>query len=309
MRIIDSHTAGEPTRTILEGGPDLGSGPLQDRARRLEQAHGDFCKAVLLEPRGHDAIVGALLVPPSTPDCITGVIYFNPAGNLGMCGHATIGLAITLAHMGRIQPGLHRIETPVGIVSVTLHSMNEACVVNVESYRYRKDVRVMVDGLGPITGDIAWGGNWFFLTKDSPLPLEARHIAELTRLSTQIRTALIEQGITGKDGGEIDHIELTGPAKDPANHGRNFVLCPGGAYDRSPCGTGTSAKIACLAEDGQLAPGTLWQQESIIDSLYQLHYEPGKNGGIIPTITGKAYVTAEATLLFNPDDPYKNGIC
>lgn len=308
MRVIDSHTAGEPTRTIIEGGPSLGDGPLADRAVRLEQEHGDFCKAVLLEPRGHDAIVGALLVPPSDPACVTGVIYFNPAGNLGMCGHATIGLAITLAHMGRIKPGQHKFETPVGVVSVDLHDMNEASVINVESYRHLKDVELTVEGLGKIVGDVAWGGNWFFLTKDSPLSLDFSNIVELTRISNQIRAALVANEITGKDGAEIDHIELTGPAKEACNHGRNFVLCPGGAYDRSPCGTGTSAKVACLAEDGKLKPGELWIQESIIDSVYQLSYEHGPEAGIIPTVTGKAYVTAEATLLFDPKDPYVEGI-
>ncbi len=308
MRVIDTHTAGEPTRTIIEGGPSLGDGPLAERAVRLEKEHSDFCKAVLLEPRGHDAVVGALLVPPSDPDCVTGVIYFNPAGNLGMCGHATIGLAITLAHMGRIKPGHHKIETPVGVVSVDLHDMNEASVVNVESYRHLKDVELDVEAIGKITGDVAWGGNWFFLTKDSPLPLDFGNIVELTRISNQIRSALVANGITGKDGGEIDHIELTGPAKHAGNHGRNFVLCPGGAYDRSPCGTGTSAKVACLAEDGKLAADELWVQESIIDSTYQLSYTPGRDGGVIPTVTGKAYVTAEATLLFDPNDPYAKGI-
>lgn len=308
MRVIDSHTAGEPTRTIIKGGPSLGDGPLADRARRLETEHSDFCKAVLLEPRGHDAVVGALLVPPSEPDCITGVIYFNPAGNLGMCGHATIGLAITLAHMGHIAPGQHKFETPVGVVSVDLHSQNEASVVNVESYRHLKDVELDVEGLGVIKGDVAWGGNWFFLTDASPLPLDFANIVELTRFSNQIRSALVANGITGKGGAEIDHIELTGPARLTGNHGRNFVLCPGGAYDRSPCGTGTSAKIACLAEDSKLQAGELWIQESIIDSTYRLSYEPGQDGSIIPTVTGKAYVTAETTLLFDAQDPYVSGI-
>jgi 4-hydroxyproline epimerase len=193
-------------------------------------------------------------------------------------------------------------------VTVDLHNANEVSVVNVESYRYLKDVTVPVEGHGIVKGDVAWGGNWFFLTKDSPLPLDFGKIVELTRISNQIRAALVAHGITGKDGAEIDHIELTGPAKLSGNHGRNFVLCPGGAYDRSPCGTGTSAKVACLAEDDKLAAGDLWIQESIIDSVYQLSYQPGSNGGIIPTVTGKAYVTAEATLLFDAKDPYAKGI-
>ncbi|NCQ23901.1 MAG: hydroxyproline-2-epimerase [Rhodobacteraceae bacterium CG17_big_fil_post_rev_8_21_14_2_50_63_15] len=308
MRVIDSHTGGEPTRVIVAGGPDLGAGPLPLRAAQLQSEHGDLCKAVLLEPRGNDAMVGALLVSPSAPDCVTGVIYFNPIANLGMCGHATIGLAVTLAHLGRIGPGRHRFETPVGVVEVTLHDAHTVSVVNVESDRLFHAVTVDVPGVGPVTGDVAWGGNWFFLVKQSPIALNSSNIAALTDLTLRIRAALDEAGITGRNGAWIDHIELFGPPADPAANGRNFVLCPGGAYDRSPCGTGSSAKLACLAADGVLAPGEDWVQESIIGSTYRLSYQPGANGGVIPTITGQAFVTGEADLIFDPADPYAKGI-
>lgn len=308
MRVIDSHTGGEPTRVIVAGGPDLGQGPLPERAARLQAEHGDLCKAVLLEPRGHDALVGALLVPPTAPDCVTGVIYFNTIANLGMCGHATIGLAVTLAYLGRIAPGRHRFDTPVGVVEVELHDAHTVSVVNVESDRLHHAVTVDVPGLGSVTGDVAWGGNWFFLVKESPIALESSNIAALTDLTQRIRKALEVAGITGRDGAWIDHIELFGPPVDPAAQGRNFVLCPGGAYDRSPCGTGSSAKLACLAADGALAPGETWLQESIIGSTYRLSYRPGPTGGVIPTITGQAFVTGEATLIFDPADPYASGI-
>ncbi|MBR9651376.1 proline racemase family protein [Thalassovita aquimarina] len=308
MRVIDSHTGGEPTRLIVGGGPALGAGPLAERALRLARQHGDFCASVLLEPRGHDAVVGALLVPATVPDCVTGVIFFNPVGPLGMCGHATIGTAVTLAHLGHIEPGLHRIETPVGVVEVDLHDANTASVVNVESYRLHKDVTVDVEGLGPVTGDVAWGGNWFFLTEDAPVALEIANIGALSAAALKVRQALQDAGITGADGAWIDHVEFTGPARSAAAQGRNFVLCPGGAYDRSPCGTGTSAKLACLAANGLLAPGEDWLQESIIGSTYRLSYRPGVNGGIVPTVTGQAFVTAQAELLFDPADPYARGI-
>lgn len=308
MRVIDSHTAGEPTRVIVAGGPDLGDGPLAERADRLARDHKDFCASVLLEPRGHDAMVGALLVAPCQPDCVAGVIYFNPVGNLGMCGHATIGLAVTLAHMGRITPGRHKIETPVGVVEVTLETSNRVSVVNVESYRLHKDVTLQVEGLGRVTGDVAWGGNWFFLTKDAPKALEFGNIADLGRAALLIRETLDQQGITGTDGAWIDHVEFNGPPRQAGHHGRNFVMCPGGAYDRSPCGTGSSAKIACLAADGLLAAGETWVQESIIDSTYSLSYRPGAAGGVVPTITGSAFVTATAELLFDGQDPYAQGI-
>lgn len=308
MRVIDSHTAGEPTRVVLDGGPDLGSGTLAERAARLEAEHLDFCASVVLEPRGHDAIIGALLVPPSDPDCVAGVIYFNNLQNLGMCGHATIGLGVTLAHLGRIGPGRHKFETPVGVVEIDLIDANTVSVVNIESYRLAKDVTVEVEGIGPVTGDVAWGGNWFFLVKNSPVALTGANIRPLTDLTLKIRDALEKAGVTGKDGAWIDHIELFGPAEDPSAQSRNFVLCPGGAYDRSPCGTGCSAKLACLAADGALAPGTDYLQESVIGSTYKISYQPGPGGGVIPTITGQAFVTSDANLIFNPADPYRAGI-
>ena len=308
MRVIDSHTAGEPTRVVLDGRPDLGSGTLAERAARLEAEHLDFCASVVLEPRGHDAIIGALLVPPSDPDCVAGVIYFNNLQNLGMCGHATIGLGVTLAHLGRIGPGRHKFETPVGVVEIDLIDANTVSVVNIESYRLAKDVTVEVEGIGPVTGDVAWGGNWFFLVKNSPVALTGANIRPLTDLTLKIRDALEKAGVTGKDGAWIDHIELFGPAEDPSAQSRNFVLCPGGAYDRSPCGTGCSAKLACLAADGALAPGEDYLQESVIGSTYKISYQPGPGGGVIPTITGQAFVTSDANLIFNPADPYRAGI-
>ncbi|MES0884128.1 proline racemase family protein [Roseibium sp. SCP14] len=308
MRVIDSHTAGEPTRVVIEGGPDLGSGSLAERAARLEAEHMDFCASVVLEPRGHDAIIGALLLPPTREDCVAAVIYFNNLQNLGMCGHATIGLAVTLAHMGRIEPGRHKFETPVGVVEVLLHDANTVSVVNVESYRLHKDVTVEVEGAGRFTGDVAWGGNWFFLVRESPIALKAANILPLTDLTMKIRSALEAAGVTGANGAWIDHVELFGPPEDAAANSRNFVLCPGGAYDRSPCGTGCSAKLACLAADGVLAPGEDWVQESVIGSTYRISFQPGEEGGVIPTVTGQAFVTSDANLIFNPADPYRLGI-
>lgn len=308
MRVIDSHTAGEPTRVVIEGGPDLGLGPLAERAARLETDHLDFCASVVLEPRGHDAIIGALLLPPSQDDCVASVIFFNNLQNLGMCGHASIGLGATLAYLGRIESGRHKFETPVGVVEIQLHDANTVSVTNVESYRHMKDVTVDVDGVGAVTGDVAWGGNWFFLVKESPVDLVPQNIRNLTDLTLKIRKALEDNDITGKDGAWIDHIEVFGPPVSQEADSRNFVLCPGGAYDRSPCGTGCSAKLACLAEDGLLGPGQDWIQESVIGSTYKASYREGAGSSVVPTITGQAFVTSDATLRFNPADPYRTGI-
>ena len=253
-------------------------------------------------------IVGALLVEPHAPGCLAGVVYFNNVGVIGMCGHGTIGLAVTLAHLGRIEPGSYKLDTPVGVVGFEYHGQGRASVANVPSYRLARGVTVEVEGLGPVTGDVAWGGNWFFLVEMPGEDFTVARAARLTDLTSRIKQALVREGITGANGGEIDHIELFGPPRDPANHSRNFVLCPGGAYDRSPCGTGTSAKLACLAADGKLKPGETWRQESILGTVFEGRYEPEAEGRVLPTITGEAFITADATLLFDPRDPFRDGV-
>lgn len=308
MHVIDSHTGGEPTRVILDGGPDLGSGPLSDRARRLAEEHQSFYLSIMTEPRGQPAMVGALLVEPTDPDCVTGVIFFDAGAVLGMCGHGTIGLAVTLAHLGRIDIGTHKIETPAGIIEVTLTDQNTVTVRNIESQRIEKDVSVTIDGLGEIKGDIAYGGNWFYIIDPSPLPVEPSNLRALTDAAIAIREAINTQQKEAGTGVEVDHVIFQGPSSDPDMHSRNFVLCPDNAYDRSPCGTGSSARLACLAAEGSLAPGEVIQQESIIGSSYQLSYEPGEKGGILPIITGQAYVMAETRLIFDQADPFKDGI-
>ncbi len=308
MRIIDSHTGGEPTRILIDGGPDLGRGSMAERLTRLREQHDAWRSAIVNEPRGSDVLVGALLCEPQDPTCSAGVIFFNNVGYLGMCGHGTIGLVATLAYLGRIQPGEHRIETPVGTVSATLHADGSVTVANVPAYRWARQIPVEVPGHGRVHGDVAWGGNWFFLCDDHGLDLRLSEVEALTDLSWRIRQALQAQGITGEGGQEIDHIELIGPARNPAHQGRNFVLCPGKAYDRSPCGTGTSAKVACLAADGKLAPGQAWVQESVIGSHFTASYQAAEGGRVLPRIHGQAFVTLDANLVFQPGDPFAWGI-
>jgi 4-hydroxyproline epimerase len=308
MRVIDSHTEGEPTRLIIHGGPPLGDGPLSQRRALFAREFDHYRRFAINEPRGYDALVGALLCEPVDRTCAAGLIFFNNVGYLGMCGHGTIGAAVTLAHLGRIGPGRHRFETPEGIVTVGLADRNQATIENVPSYRHRSAVRLVVDGLGEITGDVAWGGNWFFLTEDAPCALVPANIRRLTHAAEAIKEALAAAGIVGANGGAVDHIEFFGPPESPASHSRNFVLCPGGAYDRSPCGTGTSAKLACLAADSRLAPGAEWVQESIVGSSFVARYRVADNGAIIPSITGRAYVVAEATLHRDPGDPFADGL-
>ncbi len=306
IRVVDSHTGGEPTRVVLEGGPAL-SGSFGARIEILKREHEGFRAAVCNEPRGADVLVGALLTPPVDPTASAGVIFFNNVGYLGMCGHGTIGLVTTLGWLGKLAPGRHRIETPVGVVTTELHDSGRVSVRNVASYRYRKAVAVEVPGHGRISGDIAWGGNWFYLCADHGQVLTMRHIDALSDFGWRVRVALESAGITGADGGLIDHVELFGPGVGPGTDARNFVMCPGGAYDRSPCGTGTSAKLACLVADGKLKPGGRWRQESIIGSVFEGSVEI-EGETIVPTISGEAFVTAESTLLLDPADPYRYGI-
>jgi len=307
IRVIDSHTGGEPTRLVVSGGPDLGNGPMTERVKCLQSRYDDFRSAVVNEPRGSDVVVGGLLCEPTDPSCAAGVIFFNNVGYLGMCGHGTIGLVATLLHMGRIRPGEHSIETPVGVVSAVLHEDGRVTVNNVASYRSAANVAVTVPGYGLIQGDVAWGGNWFFLVHDNPMELTPENVEALTLFTWEIRTALRDAQITGDGGKEIDHIELYAPSGKPGVDSKNFVLCPGKAYDRSPCGTGTSAKLACLYSDGKLREGQTWKQESIVGSVFEGRVAV-RDGKIYPSITGSAFVNAESELILDPNDPFCMGI-
>lgn len=307
VKVIDSHTGGEPTRLVVSGGPDLGSGALTERLEKFRQHHDSFRSAVVNEPRGSDVVVGALLCEPVDRTCVAGVIFFNNVGYLGMCGHGTIGLVATLAYMNRITPGEHKIETPVGVVSAELHENGKVTVNNVSSYRSAADIAVRVPGYGEVRGDVAWGGNWFFLVRKHDMSLTLKNVDELTTFTWAIRTALRESRITGERGKEIDHVELFAKSQIPGVDSKNFVLCPGKAYDRSPCGTGTSAKLACLYADGKIKEGQVWKQESIVGSVFEGTVRV-RDGKVYPSITGSAFVNAEAELILNPQDPLCMGI-
>lgn len=307
VQVIDSHTGGEPTRLVVSGGPDLGKGSLAERLHRLCAEHDRFRSAVVNEPRGSDVIVGALLCEPLDPACAAGVIFFNNVGYLGMCGHGTIGLIATLHFMGRIGPGTHRIETPVGTVTAVLHDDGQVTVNNVASYRFAANVPVTVAGYGTVHGDVAWGGNWFFLVREHSMTLALDSIEELTNFTWAIRRALRDQGITGENGHEIDHIELYAPSDITGIDSKNFVLCPGKAYDRSPCGTGTSAKLACLYVDGKIREGQVWKQESIVGTVFEGTISV-RDGKIYPSIKGSAFVNSEAELVLDPRDLFCWGI-
>ncbi|MBH0085165.1 proline racemase family protein [Psychrobacter sp. SCQQ22] len=319
FKIIDSHTGGEPTRMIYEGFPEIIGNTIQDKLSYLKQHFDHLRQSIILEPRGNDVLVGALLCPVTNPKATTGVIFFNNTGYLGMCGHGAMGVIASLAYQNKITAGTHWLETPVGLVKAILHDDGSCSVQNVPSYRYKKNVLIQVPHLGQICGDIAWGGNWFFLVSDHGQDIQASNVNTLTQVCIQIKDALNAANITGENGNEIDHIELFTASNDDNIDSRNFVLCPGAAYDRSPCGTGTSAKLACLAAEHQLEAGQNWHQQSIIGSLFTGSYQPVTDlltespyqypaQTIVPTICGNAYVCAETTLIIQNQDPFKWGI-
>jgi len=308
LQIIDSHTAGEPTRVVIAGGPDLGANDLVACRQRLLGDFDHYRRAVVCEPRGSDVWVGAWLVPVSDPAVECGVVFFNNVGGLGMCGHGTFGVVETLRHLGRIGPGTHRLATPVGTIEVELHDDGVVELTNVPARRSAHQVCVQVPGHGEVVGDIAWGGNWFFLVDGAPVALTLTHVDQLGAYTEAIKQALFDAGITGDDGAEIDHVELSTDSPTAGCDSRNFVLCPGNAYDRSPCGTGTSAKLACLAADGLLRSEQAWVQESICGGLFRGHWLPAEDGSVIPVLRARAWITAESTLLLDPEDPFRFGL-
>lgn len=309
IEIIDSHTGGEPTRVVLGGWPMPEGETLAEKREFLRTKQDHLRRGVILEPRGSDVVVGALLVPPQDPKNCTGMIFFNNDGVLGMCGHGTIGVVETLRYLGRIQAGTHRIETPVGVITVDLEEDGTVTLTNVESYVDQTDVEVVTPSFGRVKGDIAWGGNWFYLVKEAENAPEVTFANRdiLTDFTTEIRREMDSTGIRGNDGHFVDHVEVFGTPTVAGAHSKNYVLCPGNAYDRSPCGTGTSAKLATLYTHGKLKEGEKLVQESITGSTFT-GWVTIVEGKIIPHISGCAHITAKSTLIFDESDPFCWGI-
>ena len=307
IEVVDSHTEGEPTRVVIDGWPQPRGASMSERRAFLVREQDRLRQAVVCEPRGHDAMVGALLTPPTEPGSTVGVVFFDNTGALGMCGHGLMGVVRTLEQLGRLAPGTVLVDTPVGTVSAELSEPDQMVTIeNVPAFCHTRDVVVEVRGLGPVTGDVAWGGNWFFVTELPGLRLELAEVSHLTDVATRILNALRTNGVTGRDGAEVDHIELFGPPRRGDADACNFVLCPGLAYDRSPCGTGTSAKMASLFAHGRLAAGRRWRQEAITGSLFEGWLEE-RGGVLVPRVRGRAFVTGRTTLLFDPRDPFREG--
>ncbi|MFK7735994.1 MAG: proline racemase family protein [Pirellulaceae bacterium] len=316
VQVVDTHTGGEPTRVVVAAPFELKGDSLWAKTKHFATKFDGYRRAIVCEPRGSDVVVGALLLPPESKDSVASVIFFNNVGCLGMCGHGTIGVAIALEYLGRLSVHTRlspddgfALDTPVGIVRFQRVDGHTVRIQNVASYRYQKQVKVLMPAGHEVHGDIAWGGNWFFICQDHGQQIALRNARHLEAFSLELRRCVEEQGVTGADGALIDHIELLGPPTDSTvADARNFVLCPGGVYDRSPCGTGTSAKLACLAADGKLAEGEWFRQQSIVGSVFRGRFQQGEGGQVLPTIEGEAYVTGEAKLVLDANDPFRLGM-
>ncbi|MEM8945285.1 MAG: proline racemase family protein [Planctomycetota bacterium] len=306
MRVIDSHTGGEPTRVVVAGMPDIPGDTAAEKRTNLEKQADWIRTSLTLEPRGAPWMVGAAIFQPANPDSEATVVFFNNRGYLGMCGHGLIGVVATLAYLGRISVGEHHFETPAGDVMAQLHPDDSVSLANVPSYRYREGVEFDVPNFGTVQGDIAYGGNWFFLTHVETW--QSWTTERLCEYASRILETLSTLKICGAEQAEIDHVEISGPPTDPNKaHSRNFVLCPGQQYDRSPCGTGTSAKVACLASAGELSPGEIYRQESVTGSIFNASFQmQGKK--LIPEIRGHANILADVKIVFEESDCRRYGL-
>ncbi len=306
IHYTDLHTEGEPTRVITSGFPDLGTGSILQRSEMMTKNFSDLCSGIVREPRGHEAMVAALLLEPADKSCDHGVIFFNNVGSLGMCGHGTMGVVRALRDQGFMGSDTVTFETPAGNVDAAIDEAGRISVVNVESYCYRRQVEVELSSGQKVIGDIAWGGNWFFLTGSNGWPLDVRESPILIDFASEIRVALESNGICGEGGAPIDHVELHESLQGGQQGVRSFVMCPGMEWDRSPCGTGASATVASMADQQLISPGETWIQESILGGRFEVTYELGERG-IIPTISGRAWPCSRGELIFEEDDPFRSG--
>lgn len=331
VHVVDSHTAGEPTRVVTGGLPNVPGATMADKRAFLRQHCDALRSGLVCEPRGHDAIVAAYLLPPCDPTAHAGVVFANDVGYLGMCGHGAIGVATTLLAMGMVAPASAdgdteiRLDTPVGTVvaQVAVRDGRPGAVRlrNVPSFLHARDVEVPVEGIGRVTVDVAWGGNWFAILPEDELgvAVEPERLPALLERTMAVREALIRHDVFGFDPAtgapqEIDHVEVYRVLRHPDARvaTRTMTLCPGRAYDRSPCGTGTSAKIATLHARGEIAPGDVFVNQSVIGTEFRARIlavdRDGDRTLVTPEIEGQAWITGLQQLVFDPTDPLKSGL-
>lgn len=321
---IDAHTCGNPVRLVAGGGPQLDGATMMERRAHFLAEYDWIRTGLMFEPRGHDAMSGSILYPPTRPDCDVAILFIETSGCLPMCGHGTIGTVTVMIEHGLVRPkvpGLLKLDTPAGLVEARYEMQGDKVthvrIRNVASYLHATDLSVEVPGLGELRFDVAYGGNFYAIVEPQPTfrDMEDLSTGDIQRLSPLIRRLVNEKyEIVHRDNPAIkglSHVQWTGKPRHPQAHARNAVFYGDRGIDRSPCGTGTSARMAQLAARGDLKEGQDFVHESIIGSLFHGRVEAlttvGGAPGIIPSIQGEAWVTGLNTIFLYDEEPYTKG--
>jgi len=321
---IDAHTCGNPVRVVAGGGPMLPHAPMADRRQIFMRDHDWVRRALMFEPRGHDVMSGSILYPPSAPDYDLAVLYIEVSGCLPMCGHGTIGTVTAALEAGLVIPreaGRLALETPAGRVDVEYASdgpyVDQVRLFNVPSYQHAAGVRIEVAGLGEIVVDVAYGGNYYAIIEpqanwaglDSMGASDIQRLSPLVRRAAQAAVAPMHPEDARIAG--ISHVMWCDKPRDPRADARNAVFYGEKAIDRSPCGTGSSARMAQLAAQGRLAVGDGFVHESIIGTMFDCRVEAaamvGGMAAIRPSVAGWARVIGHNTIYVDDRDPLAHG--
>ncbi|MFI5747119.1 proline racemase family protein [Streptomyces sp. NPDC051644] len=321
---VDSHTEGMPTRVITGGIGTIPGATMAER-RTYFRKHRDAVRTLLMyEPRGHASMSGAILQPPTRPDADFGVLFIEVSGYLPMCGHGTIGVATVLVETGMVEVTepvtTVRLDTPAGLVSVDVRVKDGAAtavtLTNVPAFSVALDRTVDVPGYGPVRYDLAYGGNFYAMVQlsDLGLPFDRARKGDILAAGLALMDAVnaADRPVHPEDSdiNGLKHVQFIAPGSD-ARHSRHAMAIHPGWFDRSPCGTGTSARMAQLHARGELALDTDFVNESFIGTSFTGRLvEKTTVGGlsaVVPTVTGRAWITGTAQFFLNPSDPFPEG--
>ena len=321
---IDAHTCGNPVRVVAGGGPILPHVSMADRRTLFVRDHDWVRRALMFEPRGHDVMSGSILYPPFREDCDLGVLYIEVSGCLPMCGHGTIGTVTAAIEAGLVAPrqeGRLAIDAPAGRIAVEYTKagqyVEQVRLFNVASYLHAAEVEIDVPGMGRLTVDVAYGGNYYVIIEPQRnwTGLDSMPADLILRLSPLVRRAAqdLVAPVHPKDGriGGVSHVMWCDKARNLQATARNAVFYGDRAIDRSPCGTGSSARMAQLVAKGRLAVGDEFVHESIIGSMFDCRVEGaarvGSHAAILPSVSGWARVTGHNTIYVDDRDPLAHG--
>lgn len=321
---VDGHTCGNPVRMVVGGGPDLKGATMSEKRDHFLRDYDWIRTALMFEPRGHDMMSGSILYPPTRPDCDMAILFIETSGCLPMCGHGTIGTVTMALEQGQVKPktpGLLRLDTPAGLVEAHYREeggrITSVKLINVPSYLAVRDLELEVEGLGRLVVDVSYGGNFYAIVDPQAnfTGVEAVQPSDILRWSPKVRVAVNKAvELVHPENPAIRgcrHVLWAGKPTVPGATARNAVFYGDKAIDRSPCGTGTSARLAQWAARGRLKPGEDFVHESIIGSLFTGRIEAettvGNHPAIVPSIEGWAVMTGLNTIFVDDHDPFKHG--